>query len=329
MSRYDSDEGQALRLQAGACFGIRFVRENFEKALSYFDEVILKFPDGCPEPVLSWHMLVVLDIIENETDVCASAGDLQYREAPDETAAQIGQHFVEREGAEFTLAHALPSWLQLTTAPNGSFAELSGTPPSLLPATATTTAATTAAVGTIMQQEQGGGGGFHLPPPVGEHGCFSYPRLTQHAAQWPEWQLEGGIYVGGSPVAPTARAGCPGAPAAAYQLTTSPSWPGKACLALGGVQDPLVSVLPGTEPTAGIRLHYAGGNATGCGFQRAFEARLICDPAGSPTGSSSLSPVKMEGGCGSAYNGTYIFTWSTPLVRKPPCLRHFTLKTIS
>ena len=234
MSRYDSDEGQALRLQAGACFGIRFVRENFEKALSYFDEVILKFPDGCPEPVLSWHMLVVLDIIEIETDVCASAGDLQYREAPDESAAQIGQHFVEREGAEFTLAHALPSWLQLTTAPNGSFAELSGTPPSLLPATATTTAATTAAVGTIMQQEQGGGGGFHLPPPVGEHGCFTYPRLTQHAAQWPEWQLEGGIYVGGSPVAPTARAGCPGAPAAAYQLTTSPSWPGKACLALGG-----------------------------------------------------------------------------------------------
>jgi hypothetical protein len=173
----------------------------------------------------------------------------------------------------------------------------------------------------------GGGGGFHLPPPVGERGCFSYPRLT--AAQWPEWQLEDGIYEGGSPVSPAARAGCPGPPAAAYQMATSPNWPGKACLALGGVQDPLVSVLPGTEPTAGIRLHYAGGNATGCGFQRAFEARLICDPAGSPTGSSSLSPVKMEGGCGSAYNGTYIFTWSTPLVRKPPCLRHFTLKTIS
>eukprot|EP01046_Picozoa_sp_COSAG06_P064000 COSAG06_NODE_15099_length_1097_cov_1.599198_1_plen_183_part_00 len=176
-------------------------------------------------------MLVVLDSIKNESDVCASAGDLQFREAPDEGAAQIGQHFVEREGAEFTLAHALPSWLQLTTAPNGSFAELSGTPPSLLPATA----ATTAAVGTIMQQEQGGGG-FHLPPPVGERGCFSYPRLTA-AAQWPEWQLEGGTYVGGSPVAPTARAGCPGAPAAAYQLAASPNWPGKACLALGGKEN--------------------------------------------------------------------------------------------
>ena len=150
---------------------------------------------------------------------------------------------------------------------------------------------------------------FHLPPPAGERGCFSYPRLS--AATWPEWSLEGGLYVGGSPLAPAQRAGCAGPPAAAYQMATSSGWTGTACLALGGVQDPQVSALPGAEPSAGIRLHYAGGNSSGCGLRRAFEARLVCDPAGSASG--SLFPIAMEGDCSAAYNGSYIFRWSTPL----------------
>ena len=150
---------------------------------------------------------------------------------------------------------------------------------------------------------------FHLPPPTGERGCFSYPRLS--GARWPDWSLEGGLYVGGSPLAPVPRAGFNGPPAAAYQMATSSGWTGTACVGLGGVQEPLVSALPGAEPSAGIRLHYSGGNSTGCGLRRAFEARLVCDPAGSASG--SLSPVAIEGDCSPAYNGTYIFRWSTPL----------------
>lgn len=55
-------------------------------------------------------------------------GDLQFREPPGVSADQLGQHFVEREGASFT-AHMLPSWLKLVQAPNGTSALLTGTAP--------------------------------------------------------------------------------------------------------------------------------------------------------------------------------------------------------
>ena len=56
-------------------------------------------------------------------------GDLQFREAPGVSQGQVGQHYAEREGARFT-AHTLPSWLKLTTAPNGTAGHLSGAPTS-------------------------------------------------------------------------------------------------------------------------------------------------------------------------------------------------------
>jgi hypothetical protein len=51
------------------------------------------------------------------------------REPPGVSAGQLGQHFVEQEGAMFT-PHALPAWLKLTPAPNGISASLAGTPTS-------------------------------------------------------------------------------------------------------------------------------------------------------------------------------------------------------
>jgi hypothetical protein len=55
-------------------------------------------------------------------------GDLQFREPPNEASDQLGQHFVEREGANFT-AYVLPSWLKLIQAPNGTSALLTGIAP--------------------------------------------------------------------------------------------------------------------------------------------------------------------------------------------------------
>ena len=149
-----------------------------------------------------------------------------------------------------------------------------------------------------------------------EPGCFLYPGIRQ----WPlasRWALDD--YVGGPPfVLPGGPAppGCP-EPAPAYEnATLVPGSAARTCLPLGTRTTAAqaageVTAIPGAEPSAGFQLGYPGGTAIGCGIPRSLVFELRCDPAADPA--ASLGPVSVVGNCAPEFNGSYTFTWSSPL----------------
>ena len=150
-----------------------------------------------------------------------------------------------------------------------------------------------------------------------EPGCYFFPHMNL----WPTgasspWAIED--YVGGAPflLPKTPSPGCP-KPSPVYEnATLTPGSGTKTCIPLGTLQTAAqaageVTSIPGAEPSAGLQLSYSGGDATGCGIPRSAVFELRCDPAADPA--SSLAPVSMVGNCSPQFNGSYVFSWSTPL----------------